>query len=357
MLLGAVAGVLLIACANVANLALVRGSGRARELAVRLSLGASRGRLLQQLMIEGVVLVAVGVAAGVGLAYFLMPGLVAMAPQGTPFLDDVRLNGRVLLAAVVAGGAAAIIAGLVPALSMSALQLGWRAARRMRGGGFTPHGAPAALRSSWRRSPPPSYSSAAPPCWSAASSGSPRRSRRHVDRVVSGRIAVPCHRATPLLPAACSSPDHRARLEDGADIESAALTSFVPAGGGGFALGRLFLAEGRPDDRGLERTLEHRHPRYFRTMGIPVVEGRTSTLGTRGRDARDHRLEAGSRGRCFTGRLRPSANACAPGVRDTILRREVVGLVGRRPVPWAWRKATSRRSSTFPTRRTASSSS
>ena len=85
VLLAAVIGVLLIACANVANLALVRGSGRARELAVRVSLGASRRRLIQQLAVEGAVLASAGAVLGVGLAIVIMQGLVAMAPPRRRF--------------------------------------------------------------------------------------------------------------------------------------------------------------------------------------------------------------------------------------------------------------------------------
>ncbi|HZW74179.1 MAG TPA: ABC transporter permease, partial [Caldimonas sp.] len=103
MLLGAVGAVLLIACANVANLALVRGSGRVRELAVRLSLGASRHRLVQQLVVESLIVTTAGAIAGSVLAVPIMRGLVAMAPNGTPFLDDVRLNPRMLAAAAAAG--------------------------------------------------------------------------------------------------------------------------------------------------------------------------------------------------------------------------------------------------------------
>ena len=121
-LLAAVASVLLIACANVANLALVRGSSRARELAIRLSLGASRARLVQQLLVESAVLTVLSTAVGVALAVVGMRALVAMAPPGTPFLDDVGLDGRVLVAAIAAGAIAMAIAGVIPAVLASSMR-------------------------------------------------------------------------------------------------------------------------------------------------------------------------------------------------------------------------------------------
>ena len=160
-LLAAVTGVLLIACANVANLALVRGSGRARELAIRLSLGASRARLVQQLLVESAVLTALSTTVGVALAVVGMRALVAMAPLGTPFLDDVGLDGRVLVAAIAAGAVAMVIAGVIPAMMASSM----RTTAALRDGSAAPARRAAhrgcAAASSLPRSPPQS-------CWSAA---------------------------------------------------------------------------------------------------------------------------------------------------------------------------------------------
>ena len=325
VLLGAVAGVLLIACANVANLALVRGSGRSRELAVRLSLGASRGRLLQQLLIEGVVLAAVGLAAGVGLAYFLMPGLVVMAPQGTPFLDDVRLNGRVLLAAVVAGGVAAMIAGLVPALSISALQLTGALRDGSAGGGTS-------RRTTRLRHLLVMAEIAATVVLVTGSALLIRSFDRltrvnpgvTLDRVVSGRISVPAARYPTQARRLQFADDLVARLEERADIESAALTSFVPAGAGGFGLGRSFLAEGRPDGSELTALWNTVTPHYFQTMGIPIVEGRSF-------DTRDQPgatpvmiVSKGFAERMFPGE--PAIGKRVKSSRDEKVYREIVGI-------------------------------
>jgi putative ABC transport system permease protein len=325
VLLGAVAGVLLIACANVANLALVRGSGRARELAVRLSLGASRGRLLQQLLIEGVVLAAVGVSAGLGLAYVLMPGLVAMAPQGTPFLDDVRLNGRVLLAAVVAAGVAAIIAGLVPALSISALQLTGALRDGSAGGGTS-------RRTTRLRHVLVMAEIAATVVLVTGSALLIRSFDRltrvnpgvTLDRVVSGRIAVPAARYPTPARRLQFAGDLVARLEERADIESAALTSFVPAGAGGFGLGRSFVAEGRPDDSELNALWNTVTPHYFQTMGIPIVEGRSFDTGDQPNAPPVMIVSKWFAERMFPGQ--PAIGKRVKSSQDEKVYREIVGI-------------------------------
>ena len=90
---------------------------------VRLALGASRGRLVQQLLVESAVLTVLSTLVGVALAEAGMRALVAMAPPGTPFLDDVGLDGRVLIAAITAGAAAMAIAGVIPAVMASSMRM------------------------------------------------------------------------------------------------------------------------------------------------------------------------------------------------------------------------------------------
>ena len=118
-LMGAVAFVLLIACANVANLLLVRTSQRERELAVRAALGGNRGALLRQMLVESVVLAAVGAALGVGLAWGAIRLLVAIGPANLPRLDQVSLDPIVLGFTAAAAIASALLFGIVPALRAS----------------------------------------------------------------------------------------------------------------------------------------------------------------------------------------------------------------------------------------------
>jgi putative ABC transport system permease protein len=115
-LMGAVTFVLLIACANVANLMLVRVSTRERELAVRAALGAGRGQLVRQMLTESLVIAGAGAALGIGLAWIGIRVLIALAPATLPRTTVIELDPVVLAFTAVAAVAAAALFGVVPAL-------------------------------------------------------------------------------------------------------------------------------------------------------------------------------------------------------------------------------------------------
>jgi predicted permease len=125
MLLGLAGAVLLIACANLANLMLARGSARTRELAVRLSLGATRGRLIRQLLWESFPLILIGAAAGLLLARSLGHFLIALlSTQGDSLVLDLHPDWRVLGFTTLLAGLTALLFGLVPAFRASGLAPG-----------------------------------------------------------------------------------------------------------------------------------------------------------------------------------------------------------------------------------------
>jgi len=119
LLMAAVACVLLIACANVANLLLARASLRTREMAVRSAVGASRARLLRQCVIESFLLSGLGAGSGVLLAQALIEGLRRFGPSNLPRLQDVTLSPIVLLFTLAISAATSLLFGFVPAWRLS----------------------------------------------------------------------------------------------------------------------------------------------------------------------------------------------------------------------------------------------
>jgi putative ABC transport system permease protein len=123
MLLAATALLLLIACANIANLQLARATSRRREIALRAALGAGRGRLARQLMIESLALSVAGGGMGVLLAFWILDALISLAPTDIPRIEAVEINLPALLGACGLTLLSAFVCGLAPALIASKVNL------------------------------------------------------------------------------------------------------------------------------------------------------------------------------------------------------------------------------------------
>ena len=144
LLLGATAFVLLVACANVANLLLARSEVRQQEIAVRTALGAGRTRLVRQLLTESIVLALTGGAFGLLLARWGIDGLLATAPTGIPRLEQVGIDDRVLAFALLASIGTGILFGLAPAFHLALRDI--QGTLRSYGRGSTAGGARSRIR-------------------------------------------------------------------------------------------------------------------------------------------------------------------------------------------------------------------
>ena len=124
VLMGTLGLVLLIACANVANLLLVRSESRQQELAIRSALGAGSGRIARELLVESVTLGLAGGAVGLALAFGALRLLVALAPGNLPRIDDITLDVPVLLFTAVLSVVAGLLFGAIPVLRYAGLSIG-----------------------------------------------------------------------------------------------------------------------------------------------------------------------------------------------------------------------------------------
>jgi predicted permease len=282
-LLGAVTLVLLIACVNVAHLLLARGGVRSHEVALRTALGASRARLVQQLLTETSVLALVGGALGVVLVHALVPALVAAGPEGVPRLDQAGVNGPVLLFALCVAVASALVAGLVPAIRTAGSDP--IAGLKTGGRGASPS------RDRLRAVLVAAEVSAAIVLLIGA--GLLVRSAIHLQRLDTGFDATGVLSARVTLPTTGYEDPSRVAetfrtvadtLATSPGVASAAVSSNIPMTPGGNYNG--LVPEGKvfdPNDFVLGRLAVVTHD-YFRAMRIPLVGGRLFTDDDR-RDA------------------------------------------------------------------------
>jgi putative ABC transport system permease protein len=281
VLLTAVGVVLLIVCVNLANLLLARGTARARELAVRTALGASRSRLVRQLLVESLVVAACGGVAGVALAAAMIRALVRLAPAGVPFVAEMAINRPALAVALGATLAAVLLFGILPAVSGARQQ----PADALKDDGTRSGGA----RRTLRLRDALVVAEMALAVVLLVSAGLLVRSFARimardagvdVDHVVAARLQLSGARYRTDADVVRFYDTLTKQLATVPGVTAAAATSFLPAGGGGFGLGRVFLIEGQPEPpsgRDYAGQWNVITPEYFRALGIPLREGRAFT--------------------------------------------------------------------------------
>ena len=278
-LLGAVVLVLLIACANVANLLLVRASDRERELAIRTALGAGRSQIVRQLLTESLVLAALGGGLGLVLSAWGVDLLRRFAPAGTPRVDRIALDGPVLLFALAATAATGLLFGLAPVLA---------AARRRLAGGLGDGGRGGASGGKARARRVLVVAELALGLALLAGAGLLLRSVLALQDVDPGFEPEGVVAARVILPSAEYPEDHRLagfvagvvrRLAERGGVEAAGAVSELPLSGGQHDLS--FVVEGRIPPAGEEPAADYRAvaPGYFRTLGIPLRSGRRFDAG------------------------------------------------------------------------------
>jgi len=274
----AVALVLGIACVNVANLSMTRLAGRQRDTAVRRALGATRARLLRQLVTESCVLAAIGAACGLVIARMVVPALVAWSPIAFPSFVTPSLDWRVALFTTVVSLLCGVSLGLVPGLQPHALRLvdALKDAARMGAG-----------RSTRRLRDGLTIAEIALAIVLLVAAGLLIRSVRNLaaldlgfdpDTTLAVFVSVPRETAGldgPPRPVVGISALLE-RLETLPGVTAASVSSDLPFDGRSSA--QFFVVEGQPpvDPQDRPRAYQHRvSPAFFRTLGIPLVRGRT----------------------------------------------------------------------------------
>jgi putative ABC transport system permease protein len=330
VMLGAVGFVLLIGCVNLANLLLARATGRGRELAIRTAMGAGRGRLILQLLVESAVLALAGGLLGVLLSVGGIRILVSLAPADVPRIEGVGLNTTVLGFALLVSLGSALIFGLLPALRATSLgparalaDAAFGSTRGQRGrrtlGALVAAelalavvllaGAGLMLRSvAGLRDVDPGFD---------------------VENMLTFQLTLPPARYERGRPVADAYARLREHLEAVPGVESATVTSALPLGGGGFILFRAHLPEGRPeppDGEEVRGNWDVIHPGYFATMGLPLVAGRAFTEAD---DEGSVPVMIVNRefARAMFGSVGDALGARVRSWRDENIYREIVGIV------------------------------
>jgi putative ABC transport system permease protein len=279
ILLGAVAFVLLISCANVANLSLARSAARRKEIAIRIALGSSRTRLARQLLTESVLLALAGGALGLLLAQWSIELLLAAIPNSLlvqmPYLEGMTLDLKALAFTSVVSLLTGIIFGLAPALQASKPDL----TDALKEGGKS---SASAGRARLRNMLVVSEIAFALILLIGAGLMIKSLSRLlevdpgfHTDNLLTFKLSLPGNKYSDESRVIAFHDELIARIESLPGVKGAATTDILPLSGGGNT--GSFAVEGRPAPAPGEKTegnIRTISPNYFGVMGIPLIKGR-----------------------------------------------------------------------------------
>src|SRR3982751_5410101 len=275
-LLGAVGFVLLIACANVANLLLARSATRQKEIAIRAAMGASRMRVLRQMLTESILLSAIGGAAGLLLSIWLTDLLMSMLPEGAPRIEQAGIDYHVLAFALGVSAVTGILFGIVPALQASKLNV----TSALKEGGRSGEGR--------RRTSARSLllvGEVALSLMLLVGAGLLIKSFVRLQEVRPGFNAHNLLIANLALPGAKYKDQQfveffrqlKERLEAAPGVQAVGGSICLPLNATGYAIGRAFIPEGRPltVDESKDAMFSTITGDYFRALQIPLLSGRT----------------------------------------------------------------------------------
>jgi putative ABC transport system permease protein len=276
-LLGAVGLVLLIACANVANLLLARSAARQKEIAIRAAMGASRTRVLRQMLTESILLSVIGGAAGLTLSIWLTDLLMSILPEGAPRLGQIGIDYRVLTFAFGVSAITGILFGIVPALQASKLDV----TSALKEGGRSGEG--------HRRTNARSLlliGEVALSLMLLVGAGLLIKSFLRLQEVRAGFNAHNVLIANLALQGPKYKDDQSCveffrqlveRLEVVPSVQAAGGSVNLPLDPSGYAIGRGFIPEGRPPtvDEAKDAMFSTITGDYFRALQIPLLSGRT----------------------------------------------------------------------------------
>ena len=278
-LLGAVGLVLLIACANVANLLLARSAARQKEMAIRAAMGASRTRVVRQMLTESILLSAIGGIAGLILSIWLTDVLMSMLPESAPRFEHIGIDYRVLAFALGVSALTGVLFGIVPALQASKLDV----TSALKEGGRSGEG--------HRRTSARSLlliGEVALSLMLLVGAGLLIKSFLRLQEIRPGFNAHNVLIANLALPYPKYKYEQfeeffrqlKERLEAAPGVQAAGGSINLPLNASGYAIGRGFIPEGRPltVDENRDAMFSSITGDYFRALQIPLLSGRTFEL-------------------------------------------------------------------------------